>query len=635
MGLAEHQRNITICYLDSRLRCALTWHAGRGLCLYCLDLYLAALAAAALVRRALQLAGRKQEQRSAFARSGSSSFCSRTHQSPKSAGITPLFCSSVRTQEQPLRSAPPPMLANATEAWDVTNETGCERCKLLLRARDASAAELDATRAQVMAGHRSSLDATLVSELELICFLCVLQVTGLRVLCKETQSNLEKLLRDGKQLAHQSCTGDGPTTGTEKRIGPQELLGRKANASELPKVGWLYKKGQHCRHRFFVLERPAESEHGILKWYIDDDDKVTGEREESWVSCHGLRIDANAGIDSRGRHWFSITSLKHSAQIHLLLGSYSESECRAWISAIASLATPIGTPFGSPVHRSLGNLCPASPSMSERRSSKFRTAQEVSSLRTEEAWRFSGFIMPDANSSESDGIRKNSVPLTGEAQRGTPGGAHKSKWLARRLRSQAPGECTAKLMARLQRRMLELDAPTVSEVSHAEPQSFRNAGARGMLLALSRRTSPPSLRSQDPQTRQCGTTPATDHCESDGIRHSSQLMLARALSPTAVTSAPVALFKGNMSVGTCQLQQEACAGQGRLRVPAANARSSPSSSRDGIMRSVSGHPPDNVQAPRVARTSILLFSDSDDSEDEAARTASRSSTTGRRMGTYM
>ena len=48
------------------------------------------------------------------------------------------------------------MLANATrggaEAWDVTNETGCERCTLLLRARDVNAAELDATRAQVMAG---------------------------------------------------------------------------------------------------------------------------------------------------------------------------------------------------------------------------------------------------------------------------------------------------------------------------------------------------------------------------------------------------------------------------------------------------------------------------------------------------
>ena len=460
------------------------------------------------------------------------------------------------------------------------------------------------------------------------------------MLCKETQSNLEKLLRDGKQLAYQGCTGYGPTTGiresngTEKSTGPQELLGMKSHACELPKVGWLYKKGQHCRHRFFVLERPAESEHGILKWYIDDDDKVTGAREESWVSCHGLRIGANAGIDSRGRHWFSITSLKHSAQIHLLLGSYSESECRAWVSAIASLTTPIGTPFGSPVHRSLSNLCPVSPSMSERRSSKFRSAPDVSSLRTEEAWRFSGFIMPDANSSESDGIRKNSANLKGEAQRGTPGGAHKSKWLARRLRSQAPGECTAKLKARLQRGMLALDAPTVSEVSHAEPQSFRNAGARGLLLALSRRTSPPSLRSQDPQTRQCVTSPATDQCESDGLRHSSQLMLARALSPTALASAPVALFKGPS--GTCHTQQEACAGEGWLRVPtAANSRSSPSSSRDGIMRSVSGHPPDNVQAPRVAHTSILLCSDSDDSEDEAARTAKRSSTTGRRTGTYI
>jgi len=424
----------------------------------------------------------------------------------------------------------------------------------------------------------------------------------LRVACQETQDNLLQLLRDGQQLAKYSTICNPREEESDVRC--------KSLVQEIPKKGWLYKQGghTHCRHRFFVLDRPAEAEYGILNWFVDDEDFLIGEPPESWVSCYGLRIDEDAGEDDRGRRWFTITAKKRDTHRRLELGCYSDAERVSWVQAIASFVVPSESPDVSPpcsaASLSMSTpMPPPSPVQSYKRDTHAGTdtclpminsidkiAGTVTFSRPEdEPWRFSRFVIPDPEPMGRTVCNSGPVQqCVGQSHAERP--KVQRKWQQRRLRAQAPGECAAHLLTALQQTNVIQAASPARPRSDSKAQAHRFGGSRGLLLALSRRTSP------------CSSSPSTLGVSlNEPVRRESEmvpralpeLMLARALSPVA----PVAT-----SLFPQSTEKE------RTRGSIYEA----ASARNGGIRA------HDAQVPRRTRSSIMSFSDTDDDSEDSS-----------------
>ena len=136
----------------------------------------------------------------------------------------------------------------------------------------------------------------------------------------------------------QLLTSAGRTDSAENADGPRPHGGISVEFKKDLKhriramEGWMYKKGglnTAVQHRYFVLED------GILAWYTSAKSAANGIKDNTrCITCQGLEIEPDTGLDGNGRFTFAIRAPRSSTLRRIELACVRESERLEWVQAL-------------------------------------------------------------------------------------------------------------------------------------------------------------------------------------------------------------------------------------------------------------------------------------------------------------